>query len=68
LSSYWANFAANGDPNGKGLPLWPAFKEKTSERTMILGDKVEPGAGLEPGRVVFYDAAYNELFKIPAKK
>jgi para-nitrobenzyl esterase len=68
LSSYWANFAANGDPNGKGLPLWPAFKDKVSERTMILGDKVEPSAGLEPGRVVFYDAAYDELFKISTKK
>ena len=32
LSSYWANFAITGDPNGKGLPVWPAFKEKNSER------------------------------------
>src|SRR5262249_41373994 len=46
LTSYWANFAANGDPNGKGLPVWPAFKEKTSERAMILGDKVEPATAL----------------------
>jgi para-nitrobenzyl esterase len=23
LSSYWANFAANGDPNGPNLPHWP---------------------------------------------
>ncbi len=22
MSSYWINFAANGDPNGKGLPKW----------------------------------------------
>lgn len=28
MSSYWANFAAHGDPNGKGLPRWQAFSEK----------------------------------------
>jgi para-nitrobenzyl esterase len=25
MSSYWANFAAIGDPNGKGLPEWKPF-------------------------------------------
>jgi para-nitrobenzyl esterase len=68
LSSYWANFAANGDPNGKGLPAWLAFKERSSERSMILGDKVELGAALDSGRVAFYDATYDAQFKIPTKK
>jgi carboxylesterase type B len=39
-SAYWANFAANGDPNGKGLPHWPAFGEKP--QVMEVGDKNEP--------------------------
>ena len=40
-SSYWANFAANGDPNGPGLPQWPAFTPEASI-IMVLGANSGP--------------------------
>jgi para-nitrobenzyl esterase len=27
MATYWTNFAKNGDPSGKGLPVWPAFSD-----------------------------------------
>jgi len=29
MSTYWINFITNGNPNGKGLPVWPAFNTQT---------------------------------------
>ncbi len=37
ISSYWVNFAKAGDPNGSGLPNWPAFTN-TSAQVMNLDD------------------------------
>jgi len=41
MSSYWVNFATAGDPNGKNLPKWPAFKGGKNEVLMSLGNTVE---------------------------
>lgn len=41
IASYWVNFAKTGDPNGKGLPQWPAFT-KTNPQVMNLKDLSKP--------------------------
>ena len=40
MSSYWVNFAAKGDPNGKGLPVWP-FWTAADTRVMGFGDTAQ---------------------------
>jgi para-nitrobenzyl esterase len=41
MMTYWTNFATTGDPNGSGVPVWPAF---SAERPTLLriGDRIEP--------------------------
>jgi para-nitrobenzyl esterase len=41
VSSYWMNFAASGDPNGKSLATWPAYTPD-AHQTMELGAKMGP--------------------------
>jgi len=45
MSSYWVNFAATGDPNGKGLAAWAPADERPE--VMEVGDKTGaiPAAG-----------------------
>jgi para-nitrobenzyl esterase len=35
VSTYFTNFARSGDPNGSGLPRWPAFTDQ-NQQVMVL--------------------------------
>jgi para-nitrobenzyl esterase len=41
VSSYWVNFAKKGNPNGTGLPQWPAFDDR-SQQVLNLNDPTKP--------------------------
>ena len=46
MSSYWVNFAATGNPNGKGLPPWPAYRAN-SDMAVEFGDTIHEIKGLD---------------------
>jgi para-nitrobenzyl esterase len=42
VSTYWVNFAKRRDPNGPGVPAWPAFSD-ANPRVMYFKNKAYPG-------------------------
>jgi para-nitrobenzyl esterase len=60
MSSYWVNFAKNGDPNGPGLTAWPAFSP-SAQNAMIFD--TQPGARPLPNmaQIKAFDGYYKWL-------
>ncbi len=48
MASYWTNFAKTGNPNGPGLPEWPAYHRRDGYQVMHLSAK--PGAAPDEHR------------------
>jgi para-nitrobenzyl esterase len=62
VSQYWYNFAATGNPNGKGLPEWPAYQVK-ADQAMGFADQVAVVPVPNKPGLDFLDAYYEGLWK-----
>ena len=62
ISSYYVNFARTGDPNGKGLPPWPAFTDR-NQQVMVFD--AAPSARTYPAleNVKVFDPFFDRLRK-----
>uniref|UniRef100_A0A8C0T502 Carboxylic ester hydrolase n=1 Tax=Canis lupus familiaris TaxID=9615 RepID=A0A8C0T502_CANLF len=52
IMKYWANFARNGNPNGKDLPLWPVFDQE--EQYLQLNTQPAVSRALKSHRLQFW--------------
>ena len=43
ITAYWTNFAKNGDPNGAGLPDWPAYSNASPHAMHFIADTAHAG-------------------------
>jgi para-nitrobenzyl esterase len=60
MLGYWSNFARRGDPNGPGLPAWPAFHVNDGA-VMALRDPVAVTAVQREAELQAFEAAYGVL-------
>jgi para-nitrobenzyl esterase len=65
MSRYWTNFARSGDPNGKGLPSWPAFTN-TNGRVLSFGDPIKVADVANLSSLTVLDAVYASVRGSPA--
>ncbi len=65
MEGYFANFVKTGNPNGPGLPHWPAAYSDDSARVMILGVRPRAEGGRHEDAFRFLDRSYRSSTSAP---
>jgi para-nitrobenzyl esterase len=60
MSGYWVNFAKSGDPNGPGLPSWPAFIGSEG-KVQYLADPIIVGGVANINGLSAFDSVYSTV-------
>ncbi len=58
IATYWTNFAKTGDPNGAGLPPWPAFSETRPQAMHFVNGTAKAGPVVDEDGLKMLDAYF----------
>jgi para-nitrobenzyl esterase len=59
LRHYWVNFAASGNPNGEGLPQWPAYRAET-DQWLVFGVESQAQANILRDKLDLLESHYRQ--------
>jgi para-nitrobenzyl esterase len=67
MAAAWVRFATTGNPNGGGLPQWPAYRSP-DYRLLDFGDAVTERSNVRSPEIEFFQQAFETMRKKPSMR